>query len=123
MVSRPGWSRRGVSLLGCLFSLVILAVAIYYGIAFGRVYLRYMEMKDRLRTAIRFSVTQADSTILRGLRSDVKEIGLPEEAKRFRIERHKNPAVITIWTEYRERVDLPLVHRVLLLRPRIVMQQ
>lgn len=120
MVSSGGQrTERGGSGMGCLVSLVLLAVLGYYGVNFGKVYWRYWELKDRMKVAARSSYTLTDEQIVAQLRQDAAEIGIPAAAKGLRVRRMRSPSVIVISTQYSERIDLPLVHRTLELAPKI----
>jgi hypothetical protein len=100
--------RRGASKFGCLLSLVLFGAAIYYGAQLGKVYWRYYEFQEDIRTAARFARTQTDQVIYRNLVSSIDALGIPAEAKRLVIRRVGPPFTIQIRTEYRERIDLPL---------------
>ena len=112
-------NRRGGSGMGCLASLVLLAVLGYYGMSFGKVYWRYWEMMDRMKKAARSSYTNTDEQLLERLKDDAREIGIPSATKKLRVRRMRSPSVIIISTEYTERIDLPLVHRTIELAPQI----
>lgn len=111
--------RRGASTLGCLFSILITAVILYYGVNLGRVWWRYWEILDRMKSAARFAITQPVPETLRRLQADAEEIGLPAEAKRFQIKRVQAPPSITISTEYHEKVELPFLHRTIAFKPSV----
>ncbi|MBM4188256.1 MAG: hypothetical protein FJ206_13220 [Gemmatimonadetes bacterium] len=103
--------RRGASTLGCLFSLLITLVVLYYGMNVGRVWWRYYEILDRMKSAARFAQNQTDAAILSRLQADADEIGLPPAARQFRIQRSRGPAGMTISIRYSEKIELPFVHR------------
>ena len=42
-------SRRGRSSLGCLFALLIIAAAMYFGVNIGEAYWRFYEYQDAMR--------------------------------------------------------------------------
>ena len=44
--------RRGSSSLGCLFTLLVLAAVLYFGINVGEVYFRYFQYKDAMRQEV-----------------------------------------------------------------------
>ena len=119
MVIRRSDRRRGGSGTGCLVWLVVSAVVLFYGVNLGKVWWRYWEIKDRMQTAVRLWHTQTDAELLARLRKDARDIGLPAEAARFRIVRPRTPPSITISTQYRERVDLPLIHRTFEFKPSV----
>ena len=110
MVAAPRRT-RGTSTLGCLVSLVVTGVILYYGNRVGRVWWRYLELKDRMSQAARFAGNHTDPEILRELQGDVSEIGVPAEAAKFRIVRIEVPRAITITTAYSELIDVPLIRR------------
>ncbi len=108
MVTPRLTSRRGASTGGCLVSLVILVVAVYYGIHFGQPWLRYYQLLDEMRVSARLAPTLSDGVIRRRLEAKVDELALPADAKKFQITRSGNPRRIVITTTYSETVDVPL---------------
>ncbi len=56
--------RRGASSLGCLFSLLIGAVVIYFGINVGEAYWRYYQFQDDMRQEVRFAANATNDAIL-----------------------------------------------------------
>jgi hypothetical protein len=119
MVTRRRGPPRGVSTLGCLFSLLLVAVVFYYGIDIGRVYWNYYKLLDQMKVSARFAQTQNDEQILRTLRGAVDELGLPEEAKRFVIRRTEAPRRIRIQTQYTVQLELPFTVRILNMKPEV----
>ncbi len=117
MVSRGGWSRRGASSMGCLVSLLILVAILYYGVNIGEVYFRYYRLLDEMQTQVRVASALDDGTIRRRLEAAVQDIGLPDEAARFKIRRMVSPRQIVIETDYSESVDLPLFKHTFHLHP------
>jgi len=117
MVSARRRQSRGASSLGCLFSLLLVAVVFYYGIDIGRVYWNYYKLLDQMKVSARFAQTQTDEQILRALRGTVDELGLPDQAKRFVIRRNPSPRTIQIRTEYNVEVELPFTVHVITLKP------
>src|SRR5207249_1483386 len=112
MVTRP----RGVSMLGCLVSVLILATILYFGVRVGRVYLRYYEYRDVMLEQARFAGHLTDAQIARRLAATADSLGLPEEAGRAAIQRGSNSIVIE--SDYSERIELPFTVREVRLRPR-----
>jgi hypothetical protein len=110
-------SRRGTSTLGCLTSVLVLVAIVYYGVNLGEVWWRYWNLKDRMNTAARFAQTQTVDQINRQLQDDVTELALPPEARKFAIKKTESPPSITISTRYRERVELPFLHRDITFHP------
>jgi hypothetical protein len=112
-------ARRGASTGGCLVSILVLMVVLYYGINLGRVWWRYFEIQDRMKMAARYSQNQSDAQIQAQLKADALDIGLPGDAARFRLTRVAHPPSITITTEYHEDIDLPLLKKTLTFRPKV----
>lgn len=119
MVNRKG-SRRGASTIGCLVTLVIFAAAVYYGVGIGKVYLRYYQLLDAMRSNARLAPSLTDATIRRRLLTRVDELHLPPEAQKFIIKRSGRPRTITIETSYSETVDLPLFNHTFTFHPHTV---
>jgi hypothetical protein len=117
MVNRTGSTRRGASTIGCLFSVILLAAGIFYGVNIGKVYFRYYQLQDSMRTNARLAPSLSDATIRRRLLTRVDELGLPPEAQKFSIRRSGRPRAITIATEYSESIDLPLFKHTFVFRP------
>jgi len=109
------WDRRGASALGCLLSAALFLAALYYGIHIGGVYWRYYQLLDDMRQQAIFAGQNTDDVIQSRLiaQSD----SLLGNAPRFRITRCNRQ--VTIDTEYRETVDLPMVKKTFVLRPRV----
>ena len=111
--------RRGASRIGCLFTLLLVAVGGYYAANRGGVYWRYYQMKDAMRAEARLAPSIDDDVIRRRLVARADELGLPREAQRFRIRRRSRPREIVISTEWQETIELPFVQRVLTMRPEV----
>ena len=109
-------TRGGRSSVGCLFSLLILAAAIYFGINFGEVYWRFYEFQDAMKQEVRFAKQIPDERIRLRLAALADSLGLPDEASEVTIER--NASTITVQAQYTERIDVPLVRRDIRFRPR-----
>ncbi|HTR21275.1 MAG TPA: hypothetical protein VMH88_10510 [Gemmatimonadales bacterium] len=102
-------SRRGASRMGCLFTLLIFFAALYYGVNIGELYFRYYRLLDEMQTQARVASALDDGTIRRRIEAAIQEIGLPDEASAsLEVVRTPSPREITIETEYRESVHLPL---------------
>lgn len=110
-------SRLGAGGLGCLFSLVLFAAALYYGVNIGQVYLRYYQILDGMRTQARLAPSLHDDVIHRRLSAQADSV-LHGNTPEFRITRTGNPKRIVIETEYSDHVDLPLFKHTFVLRPR-----
>lgn len=114
MVGR-GRNDRGASTLGCLFSIMILMVVLYYAVDVGRVYWDFYKFQDEMETSARFAQTQSDDQIRSHLRDVARGLGLPTEAQRIIIRR--NPPTITIRSQYVVDIELPFTHKTIVLRP------
>ena len=114
-----GRNRRGASRMGCLFSLLIFFGALYYGVNIGELYFRYYRLVDEMGTQARVASALDDGTIRRRIEAAVQEIGLPEDAStNLTVARTPSPREITIETEYRESVHLPLFDHTFTFHPK-----
>ncbi len=107
--------RRGASTLGCLFSLLVVVAAIYFGVNVGAPYLRYYQFRDAMEQELRFAERKSDAEILTTLRLKADSLDLPGPAHRINVRR--GPSRIVIWTEYSETIDFPFVTRAIAFRP------
>ncbi len=110
MVTRPSrlWRHKGGgSKRGCLVTLVVLAVAVYYGIGIGGHYFRYFRLLDEMRTQARLATNVDNATIQRRLLTRIEELDLPPEARRISIRRTARPREIVIKTSYPVSFELP----------------
>jgi hypothetical protein len=121
-VVRRAFGRAGASKFGCLLSLVLFVGALTYGLRIGRVYWRYYELVDEMKTSARMAQLQNDEAIRRGLVVRIDQLSIPSEAKRYITIRRavQPPWRILIRTEYRERIDLPVGQpRYILFKPTV----
>jgi hypothetical protein len=118
MVKAP-LDRRGSSTTGCLFTLLIFAFVLYYGLHVGEVYFRYFRLVDAMRVQARAAPGLTDDVIRRRLVDEADDLGLPVEARRFRIERSAQDHRIRISTEYSETVELPFTEHTFVLKPHV----
>jgi len=100
-----------------MFSLLLFAAALYYGVNIGQVYLRYYQILDGMRTAARLAPSLDDDVIDRRLSAQADSI-LPGDPPEFTITRGGHPNRIIIETEYTDAVDLPLFKHTFVLRPK-----
>jgi len=99
--------RRGRGALGCLGSLVVLALLIYAGFIFGPPWLRYQQFRDEMKTEARFSISLPDSVIRARLAVRADSLRLPAAARRVTIVRRGgSPPTITISAAYDEHLHL-----------------
>jgi hypothetical protein len=108
--------RRGASRLGCLFTLLLLVTAVYFGVNIGEVYLRYYRLSDAMEQEARFARAHDDDAIKLALKALADSLGLPDET-RFKVRRRSNR--ISISTEYTEHVELPLYVRAIHFAPSV----
>jgi len=113
-------NRRGTSTMGCLVTLLIFAVALYYGVHIGEVYWRFYQYQEEMRSQARLAPGIPDGVIRRRLLTKVDELDLPAEAQKINIKRTARPRQITIEAEYAEEVVLPLFRHTFHLRPHAV---
>lgn len=102
-------TRKGNSSIGCLGSLIILAVMVYAAVLFGQPYMRFRQYQDQMKTSARFAVTIPDSVIRIRLTSLADSLGLPSRAKRLHITRNEMRQRITIRAAYDEIVKIPFL--------------
>ena len=108
---------RGASTLGCLFSIMILMVVLYYAVDVGRVYWDYYKFQDEMETSARFAATQTDDQIRLHLKGVAQDLGLPTEAQRIVIQRSQHPPLMIIRSQYTVELTLPFTHKEVTLRP------
>jgi hypothetical protein len=106
-----------MSRLGCLFSLLIIVVAVYYGVNIGGVYLRYYQLVDEMRTQAKVAPSIDDATIRRRLLRKIDDLDLPADARQVTIRRTNRPREIQIATTYRDTLELPFYKYVITLTP------
>ncbi len=117
MVSSPRGTRGG-STLGCLVSLLVFVAVLYYGINVGEVFLRYYQLLDEMKSNARLAPNLPDDVIQRRLQAKVEDVFGNDQHMKFRITRGGATRTITIQTQYRDSVDLPLFKRTFELKPR-----
>jgi hypothetical protein len=118
MVTPGSRARGGSSTIGCLVSLLLFVAALYYGVGIGELYWRQYQLLDEMRTQARLGPTLTDPVIRRRLMTKAEELELPPAARTFRITRGGNPREIVIETQYSDSVNLFLLHRGFVFRPR-----
>jgi hypothetical protein len=98
-------NRNGATKLGCLFSLMIVAAILYFGVNIGTHYWRYVEYRDRMQTEVRYGSHKPDSLIVARLRAVADSLGLPDAAKNVSVRRANK--VLFINADYYEHVEFP----------------
>jgi hypothetical protein len=109
-------SRRGRSSLGCLVALLLLAVALYFGVNIGEAYWRFYEFQDAMRQEVRFAKQIPDDRIKLHLAALADSLGLPEAATDITVDRTSSD--ISVSADYSERVEFPPFVRLLRFSPR-----
>ena len=107
--------RRGASSLGCLFTLLLVAAAVYFGVNVGEIYWRYYEFQDDMNQEVRFAAHSPTDKIIARLRARADSLDLPDDAHDITV-RRSNEA-ISIEAEYYERIELPMYARDVLFHP------
>lgn len=102
MVRRP---RRGASRLGCLFTLLLLVAAGYFGRDVAPMYIHYYQFRDAMLQEANFAQHNTDVDIARRLQAVADSLGLPDPAGAVQIRR--TDAGISIGSTYVEPVVLP----------------
>jgi hypothetical protein len=118
MVVVPWGNRRGTSTRGCLVSLLVLVVALYYGINIGEVWYRFYQMQEEMTAQARLAPGISDGVIRRRLQAKADDLGRPPEARTISIIRSGQSRHITIQSEYAESVDLPFLNHTFTFKPR-----
>ena len=108
--------RRGVGRLGCLFTLLIVAAVLYFGVNVFEKYYAYLQFKDAMSQEIRFRSFLPDERIKANLQVAADSLGLPEEAGIVTITRDRG--LMTITAEYAELIELPGYTREVIFEPR-----
>jgi hypothetical protein len=98
---------RGRTSLGCLFTLLLVSVALYFGVNIGEVYWRYYRYQDAMRQEARFAHLRTDQVIATRLASVAEALRLPDDARRPQIHRDQSLRRLRISAHYSERVELP----------------
>ena len=102
-------SRRGLSSLGCLVSLLLTAAVVYFAIGIGEHYFRFYQYQDSMRQEVKFAAHNSDALILRHLRERADSLGLPEAAGEVSLQRDGRH--IELESEYYVHIELPLYVR------------
>src|SRR5688572_19080951 len=110
VIARP-LGRRGTSLFGCLVSLALLAVAVWYGSQIGLMYWRQYQVLDEMKVSARHASGLSDQTVRNRLENRAREVFGPEHTLRFEISRPRGRHSLLVETEYRDSVDLPFLQR------------
>ncbi len=110
--SRRGLNKRGVTRIGCLFSILMMVAVTYFGLPIAGMYVRYYRMENEMQTQARFAPSIDDGTIRRRLLQTIDNLRLPAQARQLRIRRIARPREIIISTSWDETIVLPFYTRV-----------
>ena len=110
--SRRGLNKRGVTRIGCLFSVLMMVAVTYFGLPIAGMYVRYYRMENEMQTQARFAPSIDDGTIRRRLLQTIDNLRLPAQARQLRIRRIARPREIIISTSWDETIVLPFYTRV-----------
>jgi hypothetical protein len=111
-------SLAGVSRLGCVIQLAILAGILYFGAYAGQDLLKYFEYRDAMKQEARFATLRSDQQIKDRLSAFADSVDLPSDAKDINIVRDEN--TIRIWAEYDQPLRLPFdIQKAVHLRPSV----
>ena len=108
----------GRAFLGCLFTLLVAAAAIYFVFNIGEVYWRFYRYQDAMQQEVRFASMRNDDAIAERLTSIARSLGLPDAAHPPKVQRHPGSRRIEISSIYSERVELPGFVRTFRFTPR-----
>lgn len=109
--------RAGRSTLGCLFTLLLLVTAVYFGFNLAEPHWRYYQLRDTMAQAARFADQSSDAELTTRIHAKADSLGMPREAYRLRFNRTANS--IMIWTQYQEVVELPGYTKTFFFEPRV----
>jgi hypothetical protein len=101
--------RQGITSLGCLVSLLLLAAVVYFGLNIGEHYFNFYQYQDAMRQEVKFAQHNSDALILRHLRERADSLGLPEAAGEVTLQRDGRH--IEMESEYYVHIELPLMVR------------
>ena len=112
MVSR----RRGATSFGCLFTILLLLAAGYFGLKVAQVYWDFYRYEETMKLTVRLAETMTDQQIYERIVAKADSLGLPEDAKEVGVERVGRH--ITVGADYIVMVELPLHNRSFHFSPR-----
>jgi hypothetical protein len=100
--------RSGKTRLGCLFTLLLVATAGYYGADIGAVFFDRWQLIEEMKAQAGFAPSIDDAAIQRRLHRKMEELELPRHARsNLRIRRTLRPREIAISTKYAVTFLLP----------------
>lgn len=102
--------RAGKARLGCLFTLVVLAAALYVGFNAGEVYFRYYRLQDFVNGQAALAPVLTDDVILSRLVGFSDTLGVDLGTRDWHVSRGWSPREIRIEAEYRDSIVIELAH-------------
>ena len=108
MVARIG-NQPGKTHLGCLFTLFVIACAVWVGVDAAEVYLRYYRLQDFVKSQAEFAPALTDDVIRRRLVAYSDTLGPSIGPKRWEINRSTAPREITIRAQYDDSVVIQVL--------------
>jgi hypothetical protein len=95
-------------------TLLLIATAIYFGVDYLRVQIRYEKIKDEVKEKAAFAAVIDDQTIRRQLVAAADSLGLPLGPRSWSIARTYDPRYITIQAQYVDSfvISLPGINKV-----------
>ena len=98
-------SHRGITKVGCLLVLLVVAAVAYFGTPAAEAYMRYLKYEDAMDQELRFRSELADEALRTRFRVIVDSLSLPPEAAQVTITRRSGD--VTVEANYEEFVPLP----------------
>ena len=99
--------------LGCLFTLMILATVVYYGLDPGNTLFKSWQLKEEMKAQAGFAPSIDNAAIRRRLTRKIETLGLPPDAiSNLEIRRTFRPREIVISTEFEVTIVLPFTTKV-----------
>jgi hypothetical protein len=106
-------NQRGKRRLGCLFTLLLLATVVYYGLEPANMLFKTWQLKEEMKVQAGFATSIDDAAIRRRLARKIESLELPTEARsNISIRRTLRPREIVISTEYEITYVLPFFPKV-----------
>jgi hypothetical protein len=102
-------SRSGVTVIGCLFMILLIVAGYYLASGLGSAYFRSYRYKDAMSQEIRFASTRSDFEIKQRLAAAADSIGIPSAGQSVGIKRSGKH--LRVWADYDEIVRFPFIIR------------
>jgi hypothetical protein len=99
-------NQSGKVKVALLLWLIVIAAAVYYGVEFGGVYMRQYKLADAVEQQLGFAGQLSNQAINERIQDAIAEIGLPAQARRFRLVETQGPRVLQFSVTYSETLNL-----------------